>query len=132
MATRSRIGIELEDGRIESIYCHFDGYHEGVGKELMDSYTDREKVEKLIALGDISSLCSEVEPTSRRHSFNTPQEGVTVAYHRDRGEDFNPPAIDNSAESFFNTRGYTYLFNKDGVWMTSEESKLEEILLKFN
>lgn len=131
MGTRSRIGIQLEDGKVKSIYCHFDGYHEGVGQELMDSYTDREKVEKLIALGDISFLCSEVEPTGP-HSFEDPQRGVTVAYHRDRGEDFNPQDIDNSAESFFNTSGYTYLFNIDGVWMTSEESTLEEVLLKFN
>jgi hypothetical protein len=131
MGTRSRIGIQLEDGSVKSIYCHFDGYYEGVGQELMDSYTDRTKVEKLIALGDISFLCSEIEPTGP-HSFDNPQGGVTVAYHRDRGEDFNPQDIDNSAESFFNTSGYTYLFNKDGVWMTSEESKLEEILLKFN
>ena len=131
MGTRSRIGIQLEDGTVKSIYCHFDGYHEGVGQELIDSYTDREKVEKLIALGDISFLCSEVEPTGP-HSFEDPQRGVTVSYHRDRGEDFNPPTIDNSAESFFNTSGYTYLFNKDGVWMTSEENVLEEILLKFN
>lgn len=131
MATQSRIGIQLEDGTVKSIYCHFDGYYDGVGQELMDSYTDREKVEKLIALGDISFLCSEIEPTGP-HSFNDPQDGVTVAYHRDRGEDLIPQYINNSAMSFFNSNKYTYLFNIDGVWMVSEESTLEDILIKFN
>jgi hypothetical protein len=26
MATRSRIAIENQDGTVQSIYCHFDGY----------------------------------------------------------------------------------------------------------
>lgn len=131
MATQSRIGIQLEDGTVKSIYCHFDGYYDGVGQELMDSYTDRAKVEKLITLGDISFLRSEIEPTGP-HSFNDPQDGVTVAYHRDRGEDLIHPYIDNSAESFFNSDRYSYLFNIDGVWMISESITLEETLLKIN
>ena len=130
MATRSRIGIELENGRVQSIYCHFDGYYKGVGQELMDSYTDREKVEKLIALGALSYLKAEVDPTGP-HSFDNPQDGVTVAYHRDRGEDYlrNQASIDFTIESFFNSDRYTYLFNKDGVWMVSEVDVLNDILI---
>lgn len=30
MSTRSRIGIEMPDGKIKSIYCHWDGERNGV------------------------------------------------------------------------------------------------------
>ena len=33
------------------IYCHFDGYPEGVGATLVESYISREKINNLIALG---------------------------------------------------------------------------------
>jgi hypothetical protein len=56
MATRSRIAIENQDGTVTSIYCHFDGYIDGVGKILQENYNTREKMEQLIDLGDISSL----------------------------------------------------------------------------
>jgi hypothetical protein len=35
MGTRSRIGLEdPETGTVRSIYCHWDGYPEGVGQRL--------------------------------------------------------------------------------------------------
>ena len=62
MATRSRIAIENQDGTVQSIYCHFDGYIDGVGKRLFNRY-DREKLKSLIELGDISSLGESTENT---------------------------------------------------------------------
>jgi hypothetical protein len=56
MATRSNIAIENQDRTVSSIYCHFDGYIDEVGKTLYENYNTREKMEQLIALGDISSL----------------------------------------------------------------------------
>jgi len=42
---------------------------------LKEHYKDREKVEKLIALGDISSLGEEVDiPNGVEHSFEKPHE----------------------------------------------------------
>ena len=117
MATRSRIGLELEDGSIKSIYCHWDGYPSGVGATLAGHYTQREKVESLIRLGDISSLEEEVEPNGQ-HTFNKPQEGVTVAYHRDRGEPLSQARIDLNLDSFIK-RGleeYGYIFTKENEW----------------
>ena len=55
MATRSRIGIVKENGTVESIYCHWDGYPENNGQLLLDNY-DYEMAQGLIELGDISSL----------------------------------------------------------------------------
>lgn len=56
MSTRSRIGIQEQDGTITSIYCHFDGYLKYVGHILRNHYTTEEKTRKLIVLGDMSSL----------------------------------------------------------------------------
>ena len=72
MSTRSRIAIENQNGSVTSIYCHFDGYIDSVGKTLFNHY-DQEKLEKLLELGDISSLGESTIDT--------------VAYCRDRGED---------------------------------------------
>jgi len=122
MATRSRIAIETTGVAgtkvIKSIYCHFDGYASGVGKTLMDNYQDREKVEALISLGDISFLKEEITPTGP-HSFDYPQKGVTVAYHRDRGEKFKSPRINSSVREFFlsDIEEYGYLFTEEGEWL---------------
>ena len=44
MSTRSNIGILNKDGTIESIYCHLDGYPEGVGLELYNQYNNKNKL----------------------------------------------------------------------------------------
>lgn len=75
MSTRSRIGvirgIAEQDGHqaviVESIYCHFDGYPEGVGQTLIDHWTDPKKVNRLIALGDLSSLGTVI---GKKHDFD--------------------------------------------------------------
>lgn len=76
MATRSRIGIEKENGIIYSIYCHWDGYPAYNGRILLENYTNREKVEGLIALGDISVLGKELAPGEGvDHSFDNRSQG---------------------------------------------------------
>jgi len=116
MATRSRIAIENQDGTVTSIYCHFDGYLRGVGKLLKEYYTTQSKVQTLIELGDISSL--DMTPTS------------TIAYHRDRGEDFNQ-STDKDVESFFieNYQDYGYLFTKDNRWLVSNGGPVADLQL---
>ena len=92
MSTRSRIGILRADGSIDSIYCHLDGYPEGVGLEIYKNYNNPDKINKLIQLGDISHLEENIEPDpSKPHKFgyDTEQPNVVVAYHRDRGEKLN-------------------------------------------
>jgi hypothetical protein len=122
MATRSRIGIEMQDGSVQSIYCHWDGYPQGVGAMLQEHYQDPSKVEALIALGDISFLREEPAPVSDEaratHSFSMPAEGVTVAYHRDRGEPFRAPRVDADIDTFSRSdiEQYGYVFTQQGVW----------------
>jgi len=54
MGTRSRIGIQLQDESIVSVYCHYDGYPAFNGKVLRDNYDTVEKVKELIDGGDMS------------------------------------------------------------------------------
>jgi hypothetical protein len=68
---------------------------------LQEHYNERSKVEALIALGDISFLDVNIEPTGK-HTFNDPEDSVTVAYHRDRGEDFNSKTYPNVVTLFEN------------------------------
>ena len=67
MATRSRIGILNDDGTVDSIYCHWDGYLSHNGKILFEHYTDPAVVQELIALGDISSLGIDI---GEKHPFD--------------------------------------------------------------
>jgi hypothetical protein len=118
MATRSRIAMETEDGTVVSIYCHWDGYVEHNGSILHEHYGDPEKVKELIGLGDISFLKPEVTPTGP-HSFDDPQDGVTVAYGRDRRETGVDPMSHASVSDFFNgdIEEFGYLFTKEGEWL---------------
>lgn len=90
MSTRSRIGMVYggDDGKlkVKSIYCHWDGYPEYNGKMLIDYYDNNARTEELLELGDISSLRKKIS-TNEHHTFDEPQEDVTIAYARDRGEE---------------------------------------------
>jgi hypothetical protein len=119
MSTRSRIAIEKQDGTVKSIYCHFDGYVDGVGKTLFNHY-DKEKLEKLIELGDISVLKESTENT--------------VAYHRDRGEDLHTTSylsVEGLFENGFNSgEEFVYCLTKDGTWIFKEDTDSEISNLK--
>lgn len=119
MATRSRIGMELENGTVKSIYCHWDGYPSHNGRILLEHYQDAEKVKALIELGDISSLEKEVS-TDAPHSFEKPCDEVTVAYHRDRGESFNS-RTNKDLDCFLTSdiEEYGYVFTKEGEWVVA-------------
>ena len=123
MATRSRIGIEKEDGTVESIYCHWDGYPSNNGVILQENYQDREKVEELISLGDISALRMRVKPNEDEvHTFETPLDDVTISYHRDRGEDYHKPRVDENKDLYFRSdlEEWGYLYTKENEWIVTD------------
>jgi len=128
MSTRSNIGIYQADGTVRAIYCHWDGYPSHTGKILVENYKDRDKVEKLIALGDLSFLDKELEPPEgEEHSYDHPCNGVTIAYHRDRGEELNEARVYPSAEAYADSlktswAEYLYLY-KGGTWLVHADGK---------
>jgi len=138
MATRSAIGFVEYDGSVTGIYCHWDGYLEGVGQTLLKHYNDTYKVLDLIDLGDISSLREEI---GEKHPFSPHGHGVdgmscdkydelyghmTTFYSRDRGD--NSPAQDFvSVQEFRNNYGdceYFYLYDGKN-WSYARRSSRE-------
>jgi len=130
MATRSRIGIQNQDGTVTSIYSHWDGYPSYNGKILVNHYTEREKVQALIDLGSISSLAESLE-CPEGHGFENRITGYTVAYHRDRGEDLET-RVDRSVDEYLNSNveDYGYLFTTEGEWICVDGLNREKIDLK--
>lgn len=114
MATRSTIAIELEDGKVKQVYCHWDGYLDNNGQILLNNY-DRNKTEQLIALGDISSLEEEV---GEKHSFDERGVGTTF-YGRDRGEEDTGYKLFHDFDHYRNDHQYEeyeYILRKDDKW----------------
>lgn len=114
MSTNSIIGyvedLKKKDVKFNCIYCHWDGYIEnGVGEMLFEHYQDPEKIKKLIALGDISCLGEEIDPKGE-HSFDNPEKGVTIAYHRDRNEPFRSLTLDNWEEVVDACHRYEFVY----------------------
>jgi hypothetical protein len=144
MATRSDIIVKRTDGQWARIYCHWDGYPEGVGKTLFEHYKTQEKCEALIALGDLSSLGEEI---GEKHDFNWqgkyrnnrdhPEAQrlavVCLFYGRDRGES------DTEAKIFDNIHAawpdadtgteFTYVF-ADGKWWIGDPDESSETVLE--
>jgi len=117
MATRSFIGIQNKNGSVTGVYCHFDGYLDGVGAILKESYTDVEKIQQLVNLGALSSLGREI---GTKHDFDARRYGEivdsTTAYHRDRGEELQIENYRSADDISTSDAGYEYLylFTADG------------------
>jgi hypothetical protein len=56
MSTRSTIALEFADGSVSQVYCHFDGYLDGVGDDLVRGYSDPFELRELIDGGDMSCI----------------------------------------------------------------------------
>lgn len=135
MSTHSHIGMQLPDGRVRYIYCHFDGYLSNNGKILLKYYQDPEKISALLDLGDLSSLGEEI---GEKQDFDSPKKSWCSAYHRDREEDLNEARYAASASDYIvkainDATEYTYLFS-DGHWVyrrdghSFEEFTLDDVI----
>lgn len=117
MATRSAIIVKV--GKIyKGIYCHWDGYPSWNGNILQENYNCLERALALVSLGSLSRLSSALEPLKGViHNFDNRQEGVTVAYHRDRGEPlkiYSGKTIKEVEDGVYDFE-YSYLFS-NGIW----------------
>ena len=113
MATRSRIGLELADDAVLSVYHHYDGYPQWLGVILRQKFNTREKVAELLDGGDISCIDSDT---------NWKRESVEehVLYYNARGED-TEPRLDLSLEDYLaNGEEYAYVFTLDHEWVCYE------------
>ena len=109
MATRSRIGLQLADGNILSVYHHWDGYPEWLGVTLNEKFNTREKVAELIDGGDISCCDSDSD-------WNLNKVENHVQYYNDRGDNTEPRLDSNFDEYVKQGEEYAYVFTLDHVW----------------
>ena len=111
MATRSLIGIKLDNNIIKTIYCHWDGYPAYNGELLINKYTSPAAVLGLMELGDLSSLAE------------TPA-GCT-AFHRDRNEPYDMVEARDIDQNELVTAAsdygvdYVYVYNDECEWECS-------------
>lgn len=125
MSTRSLIARELPDNKIEYVYCHFDGYLDGVGRTLFNHYKDPDKVKTLISLGWLSSLGEEI---GEKHDFETRPDNQCTYYARDRGEEKQEPrVVENSEIPYLRGRHgscYVYLFRNNQWFVKIGDERL--------
>jgi len=111
MATRSNIAYKTAEGKIRSIYCHWDGYPEHNGEMLNRYYTDPAKVAALIELGSLSSLRPELGEKQDFDDRSSQKDDWCLAYHRDRGEELHISEYDDIPSWIEDMEEYAYLFD---------------------
>ena len=112
MATRSRIGLEFSDGSILSVYHHWSGYPEWLGRILQTHYNSKELAAELIDGGDMSSCWTDTpfdcDGKASKYGPN---------YYSLRGEN-SPPRLDaNLNEYVGDGEEYAYLYTLNGEWV---------------
>ena len=119
MATRSRIGIQLKDNSVLSVYHHWDGYPEWLGRILTTHYNSREQVTELIDGGDMSAAWGDEN---------------RAEYYSERGEDC-PPRLDSIFEYLDkkNNEEYAYIWTVNDEWKcldmhSFDDSKSPEVV----
>ncbi|QPX48138.1 hypothetical protein PQC13_gp173 [Synechococcus phage S-SRM01] len=133
MATRGRIGIELKDGSVLSVYTHWDSYPEHNGKILVQHYQNREDVQELIDGGGISSL--RTRGTWDHSSALRDENGEYISdaagylkyendrepqplYYTERGEelDIQHTSFDEFVSGKLGGEEYAYIYDLNGNW----------------
>jgi len=111
MSTRSRIGIQLSDESVLSVYHHWDGYPEWLGRILKTHYNTKEKVADLIDGGDMSSCWTNERWSNDLLGRHRAEYGPQ--YYSQRGED-SPPRLDkNKYDYLAEGEEFAYLFVND-------------------
>ena len=111
MATRSNIAMKTKDGKIVSVYCHWDGYVANNGRILLENYADISKIEALVALGSISSLGEQIGDKQDFMDRDTQKDEWTLFYSRDRGEELSIQEYDDIPSWIDDMEEYAYLWN---------------------
>ena len=117
MGTRSRIGIQLKDDSILSVYCHYDGYPSFNGRVLREFYNTKEKVSRLINGGDMSCTWTN----AGWNNETLPEMGPLHYTMRGESIESNAPELSKDHGEYLKMSAnadeeYSYLF-ADGEWI---------------
>ena len=115
MGTRSRIGIQLKDDSILSVYCHYDGYPSFNGKVLREFYNTKEKVSRLINGGNMSCTWTN----AGWNNETLPEMGPLHYTMRGESIEDNAPELNKNKSEYLKTADdcgeeYAYLFTSAG------------------
>ena len=132
MGTRSRIGIQLQDNSVLSVYCHYDGYPEFNGRVLRDNYDTVEKVRNLIDGGDMSCTWTNAGWSNE----TLPESGPLHYTARGESLESNAPRYDESIFDFLdkkNNEEYAYIWTVNNEWKcldmhSFDDSKSPEVV----
>lgn len=120
MATRGRIGIQLKNGSVLSIYSHWDNSPEHNERILRTYFNTREKVESLVDGGDISCLWTNLGWNNE----TLPETGPL--YYSSRGEDC-PPRLDaNKYDYLADGEEYAYIYTLNDEWVCYNRHQFED------
>jgi len=123
MATRSRIGLELSNGSVLSVYHHWDSYPSWLGRILNTHYNTKDKVSELIDGGDMSSAWTNA-------GFNNETVEQGPLYYSSRGEDC-PPRLDKNLSEFLqNGEEYGYVYTQEEGWLCYDTCDWHETYLE--
>ncbi len=113
MATRARIGIELKNGSVLSVYHHYDGYPEWLGRMLKTHYNTRSLAAELIDGGDMSCCWTD------DRWDDTGVKGVYgPQYYSQRGEDCPPRMNKNLGEYLTqDAEEFAYVYTQSEGWL---------------
>ena len=123
MSTHCNIAYKTEKG-YETIYVHHDGYESYMWPMLTKNYNTEEKARDLVALGDASFIDERMVPSrDSGHSFDNPEDGVCIFYHRDRGERWENTKPDCLRKSEVLNCYYAYIW-EDGKWTAYKNRRI--------
>ena len=124
MGTRSRIGIQLADQSILSVYCHWDGYPDFNGVKLQEHFNSYDAAAELIDGGDISCLWTN----SGWNNEVLPEVGPQ--YYTSRGDEYTAPRLDATLGKYLGgNEEYAYLFT-NGKWVCYNNRRWDDKFLQ--
>jgi hypothetical protein len=128
MATRSYIGVRNLDSSVDYIYCHFDGYPDHNGKILREHYSNINRVNELLNLGDLSVLGQFI---GEKMDFNKRVQDTCLAYGRDRGES-NVSKKNSGYDELITDQSVDYVYVFDGDYWECHNTSDPELINLYN
>jgi len=128
MATRSYIGVRNTDASVDYIYCHFDGYPEHNGAILREYYSNINRVNELLNLGDLSVLGKFI---GEKMDFNKRVQDTCLAYGRDRGES-NVSKKNSEYDKLITDQSIDYVYIFDGDYWECHSTYSPELINLYN
>jgi|TARA_B100001094_G_scaffold231341_1_gene226106 hypothetical protein len=125
MGTRSRIGIQLADESILSVYHHWDGYPEWLGRILKTHYNSKSKASELIDGGDMSVCWTDDHFRNSDGKIEKKAE-YGPQYYSERGENCPPSLMSmNEYVNKNNNEEFAYIF-RDGAWVCYNMNEFDD------